>query len=194
MGQWPSNYKSPGTFSGFGGKVISNNIQEGGFGVTDAIMISGHKTVATVADLYSIPTQILSSNKSNENTSTGWSDDSLGQIWYVQDEKNYYRLINYNNHGSSSGWEKIKILTQKEYEDINKETSSNISNLNQKITSIETNLNNLNTQNIFGLEIWMHSIILIRHKKQTIRHLLLQINIESGIEKFHFLFFYIEHK
>lgn len=146
MGNWPSNYKSPNSFSGFGGKVISNNFSEGGFGVTDAIMISGHRTVKALEDLYAIPTQILSSNKSNENTAPGWEKDSLGQIWYVQDEKNYYRLINYNNHGSSSGWEKIKILTQKEYEDINKETSSDISNLNQKITSIETNLNNLNTQ------------------------------------------------
>ena len=72
MGNWPSNYKSPNSFSGFGGKVISNNIQEGGFGVIDAIMISGHRTVKALEDLYAIPTQILSSNKSNENTATGW--------------------------------------------------------------------------------------------------------------------------
>lgn len=141
MGNWPSNYKSPNSFSGFGGKVISNNIQEGGFGVTDAIMISGHRTVKALEDLYAIPTQILSSNKSNENTATGWEKDSLGQIWYVQDDNKYYRLINYSKHGVAEGWEEMNFQSKTEFND---SVTTQVNNLRKEFTERNSYIDTFN--------------------------------------------------
>ena len=141
MGNWPSNYKSPNSFSGFGGKVISNNIQEGGFGVIDAIMISGHRTVKALEDLYAIPTQILSSNKSNENTATGWEKDSLGQIWYVQDDNKYYRLINYSKHGVAEGWEEMNFQSKTEFND---SVTIQVNNLRKEFTERNSYIDTFN--------------------------------------------------
>ena len=157
MGNWPSNYKIPGSFSAFGGKVITNNWNEGGFGVTDAILVSGHRTVKALEDLYSIPTQILSSNKSNKNTSTtGWEKDAVGQIWYVQDvnkDKNgiykggYYRLVDLSKKSTAQGWEEMKILTNSEY--VTLSTSSGgaasteiVKNLQSKVDELNGDLSN----------------------------------------------------
>lgn len=107
MGTWPSDYIATTSTSGFGGKVVSNNWSEGGFGVTDSVMISGHRTVATKADLCAIPEEILSSKKSNAKTSNG--SDALGQLWYVEDEKAYYQLISWTDHKYESGWSKTNI-------------------------------------------------------------------------------------
>lgn len=111
MGTWPSDYIATTSTSGFGGKVVSNNWNEGGFGVTDSVMISGHRTVATKADLYAIPEEILSSKKSNAKTSNG--SDALGQLWYVEDEKSYYQLIIWADHKSENGWSKTNIKANK---------------------------------------------------------------------------------
>lgn len=107
MGNWPSDYIATDSTSGFGGKVVSNNWNEGGFGVTDSVMISGHRTVATKEDLYVIPTQILSSKMSNAKTSDG--TDALGQLWYVEDEQCFYQLIKWDKHDDESGWSKSNI-------------------------------------------------------------------------------------
>lgn len=110
MGNWPSDYVATGITSGFGGKVVSNNWNEGGFGVTDSVMISGHRTVATKADLYSIPSQILSSKASNKATNNNGTD-ALGQLWYVEDEKSFYQLIDWGKRTDTSGigWSKTNI-------------------------------------------------------------------------------------
>lgn len=108
MGNWPSDYIATDSTSGFGGKVVSNNWNEGGFGVTDSVMISGHRTVATKEDLYAIPTQILSSKASNKATDNNGTD-ALGQLWYVEDEKCFYQLINWSTHDNENGWSKSNI-------------------------------------------------------------------------------------
>lgn len=110
MGNWPSNYTPTSIISGFGGKVVSNNWNEGGFGVTDMVMISGHRTVATKADLYTIPSQILSSNQSNKKPNNDGSD-ALGQLWYVQDEAKTYQLVSWANRGNANGWKRSNIAS-----------------------------------------------------------------------------------
>lgn len=107
MGTWPSDYIATTRTSGFGGKVVSNNWSKGGFGVTDAVMISGHRTVATKEDLYVIPQEILSSKKSNAGTSNG--SDALGQLWYVEDENCFYQLIKWGTDSDGNVWAKANI-------------------------------------------------------------------------------------
>lgn len=102
MGNWPSNYTAPVAKSGFGGKVISNNWSEGGFGVTDAVMISGHRTVKTKEDLFAIPSQILSTNISNGGTDYS---DAIGQIWWVQDLGLEFKLVSWNDRKNDNGWQ-----------------------------------------------------------------------------------------
>lgn len=108
MGNWPSDYVATTITSGFGGKVVSNNWNEGGFGVTDSVMISGHRTVATKEDLNSIPTQILSSKASNKAPNNDGTD-ALGQLWYVEDEKCFYQLIQWNLDKRKMVWAKANI-------------------------------------------------------------------------------------
>lgn len=116
MGNWPSDYVATSITSGFGGKVVSNNWNEGGFGVTDSVMISGHRTVATAEDLSYIPTQILSSKASNGATNNNGSD-ALGQLWYVEDEKCFYQLISWENHDKLNGWAKSNIKSANKVND-----------------------------------------------------------------------------
>ena len=148
MGNWPSNYKSPSGFSGFGGKVISNNWNEGGFGITDAVMISGHRTVKALEDLYVIPTQILSSNKSNKNTAVGWEKDAVGQLWYVQDANEgkggYYRLLDLSKKSTAQGWEEVKIQSADE---LNSSINEPLKKLKTYVESSYSYLNEFN-QNV----------------------------------------------
>ncbi len=115
-GNWPSsNYVSTDAVSGFGAKVVSNNFKQNGFGVTDAIMISGHRTVATLDDLYTIPRAILSSTYSNSATEALKSNvdgaDAIGEQWYVQSEKAWYQLKDWSKFNSKDGWEKCIDIT-----------------------------------------------------------------------------------
>ena len=71
------------------------------YGIVKAIEVAGHKTVATVADLYALADPILSDSKSNTN------NDAIGQEWYVRDQACFYRLINWANRKQASGWQKI---------------------------------------------------------------------------------------
>lgn len=84
-------------------KVVSAN--PASWGIVDANQISGFRTVATQADLYSIAACILSSSY-GDGTTTG--ADAVGQIWHVQEgndgEGKDFRLINWSNRGSAKGW------------------------------------------------------------------------------------------
>lgn len=84
-------------------KVVSAN--PASWGIVDANQISGFRTVATQADLYSIAACILSSSY-GDGTTTG--ADAVGQIWHVQEgnggEGKDFRLINWSKRGSAEGW------------------------------------------------------------------------------------------
>ena len=84
-------------------KVVSAN--PASWGIVDANQISGFRTVATQADLYSIAACILSSAY-GDGTTTG--ADAVGQIWHVQEgnggEGKDFRLINWSKRGSAEGW------------------------------------------------------------------------------------------
>lgn len=136
-GTWPSNYTKPSGNSTFGAKVLSANIAQGGFGVIDSIMISGHKTVKAKEDLYAIPTQILSSNNSNIKDTTG--SDAINQLWYVQDDKKYYRLKDYSKHDSADGWEEsILSLSMGDYTTDKGGSSAEISGISNRVNDLET--------------------------------------------------------
>lgn len=84
-------------------KVVSAN--PASWGIVDANQISGFRTVATQADLYSIAACILSSSY-GDDTTTG--ADAVGQIWHVQEGNDGngkdFRLINWSKRGSAEGW------------------------------------------------------------------------------------------
>ena len=78
------------------GRLESANTKE--FGIVSAVEIAGHRTVKTIDDLYTISDAILSESKNNTN------NDAIGQEWFVISENEYYRLINWENRKSSTGW------------------------------------------------------------------------------------------
>lgn len=80
-------------------KVVSAN--PASWGIVDANQISGFRTVATQADLYSIAACILSSSY-GDGTTTG--ADAVGQIWHVQDTNKDFRLTSWANRGKAAGW------------------------------------------------------------------------------------------
>lgn len=80
-------------------KVVSAN--PASWGIVDANQISGFRTVATQADLYSIAACILSSAY-GDGTTTG--ADAVGQIWHVQDTNKDFRLTSWANRGKAAGW------------------------------------------------------------------------------------------
>lgn len=80
-------------------KVVSAN--PASWGIVDANQISGFRTVATQADLYSIAACILSSVY-GDGTTTG--ADAVGQIWHVQDTNKDFRLTSWANRGKAAGW------------------------------------------------------------------------------------------
>lgn len=80
-------------------KVVSAN--PASWGIVDANQISGFRTVATQADLYSIAACILSSSY-GDGTTTG--ADAIGQIWHVQDTNKDFRLTSWASRGTSAGW------------------------------------------------------------------------------------------
>jgi hypothetical protein len=78
-------------------KLASNNPQS--FGIVDATEISGHRSVATLSDLYSISDPVLSVLKDGS--------DAIGQEWFVVSEDCKYRLDNWANRKSVAGWTKL---------------------------------------------------------------------------------------
>lgn len=81
------------------------------WGIVDAIEVSGHRSVATVSDLYSLAGCILSSSYAGEAAagSTPTGADAIGQIWYVQDTQKYYRLKTWSSTLSANNWEEVYI-------------------------------------------------------------------------------------
>ena len=84
-------------------KVVSAN--PASWGIVDANQISGFRTVATKANLYSIAACILSSSY-GDGTTTG--ADAIGQVWHVQDVNKDFKLINWANRGKEAGWEDVQ--------------------------------------------------------------------------------------
>ena len=80
-------------------KVVSAN--PASWGIVDANQISGFRTVATQADLYSIAACILSSSYGDGTTN---GNDAVGQIWHVQDTNKDFRLTSWANRGKAAGW------------------------------------------------------------------------------------------
>ena len=93
-------------------RLESNN--PSAYGIVKAIEVSGYKTVNTKQDLLSIADAILSDN----------STSAIGQQWYVQSEKCFYQLIDWDNRKTESGWKKILTDTS----------------LNESITSVQNSL------------------------------------------------------
>ena len=79
--------------------LVSNN--PSAYGVVRAIEVAGHKTVSNLDALYAIADCILSDSKTNADS------DAVGQTWYVVSEGCDYRLVDWNNRKSVSGWEKV---------------------------------------------------------------------------------------
>lgn len=118
-------------------KVVSAN--PASWGIVDANQISGFRTVATQADLYSIAACILSSSY-GDGTTTG--ADAVGQIWHVQEDNSDYRLINWAGRGKAEGWEKVptanEILTV-----VSDEITPILEELKEKDETFENNLNSV---------------------------------------------------
>lgn len=84
-------------------RLESNN--PAAYGIVKATEISGHRTVQSVDDLYSLADAILSDSGNNTN------NDAIGQKWYVINETKEYKLIDWNNRKSSAGWEQVSLKT-----------------------------------------------------------------------------------
>lgn len=69
------------------------------YGIVDSLEVSGHNRVATLSDLYTLPTYVLSTSGNNTN------NDAIGKIIYVTSEDKYYKLTSWSNRTSSDGWE-----------------------------------------------------------------------------------------
>ena len=93
-------------------RLESNN--PSAYGIVKAVEVSGYKTVNTKQDLLSIADAILSDN----------STSAIGQQWYVQSEKCFYQLIDWDNRKTESGWKKVLTDTS----------------LNESITSVQNSL------------------------------------------------------
>lgn len=84
-------------------RLESNN--PAAYGIVKATEISGHRTVQSVDDLYSLADAILSDSGNNTN------NDAIGQKWYVISETKEYKLIDWNNRKSSAGWKQVSLKT-----------------------------------------------------------------------------------
>lgn len=136
-------------------KVVSAN--PASWGIVDANQISGFRTVATQANLYSIAACILSSAY-GDGTTTG--ADAVGQIWHVQDTNKDFRLTSWANRGKAAGWEEVlyadSVYSKSEIDGkintINTSISSKADNatvigLSTKVNDIESTVST-HTQNI----------------------------------------------
>jgi len=83
-------------------KVVSANPSS--WGIVDAKEISGFRRVSKLTDLYSIAECILSSAYGDGTTN---GEDAVGQIWYVAETKADYKLTNWANRKSASGWTRL---------------------------------------------------------------------------------------
>lgn len=80
-------------------RLESNN--PAAYGIVKALEVAGHKTVATLDELYALADVILSDSGTNEN------NDAIGQRWYVISEARYYQLTEWNSRTTASGWTEV---------------------------------------------------------------------------------------
>jgi hypothetical protein len=104
---WINNFVT-GTQSKAGTMVTPNPES---YGVIFADDISGHRRVQSKSDLYKIPTAILSKPHISGHV------DAIGQEWYVADEDCKYKLINWSNRKSESGWKKVESFNTTDLDD-----------------------------------------------------------------------------
>lgn len=77
--------------------LAPSNVSATGFAITDARYIGGHRSVASLTELYALHDWQL---RHPEETDTALA---LGQQWYVKGI-GFYRLTNWANRKTSSGW------------------------------------------------------------------------------------------
>lgn len=77
--------------------LAPSNVSATGFAITDARYIGGHRSVASLTELYALHDWQL---RHPEETDT---ELALGQQWYVKGV-GFYRLTNWANRKTSSGW------------------------------------------------------------------------------------------
>ena len=113
-------------------QLQSANLNE--FGIVYAEEIQGHKTVATLNALYAITDPILS--KSVVNT----GNDAIGQEWYVISEGCYYRLDNWANRHTASGWTKLQVIDT-EFNSLSAHGADKIKNFTTSPSTVTLNYN-----------------------------------------------------
>lgn len=82
-------------------KLASNNPKA--FGLVDASQVSGHRSVKTINDLYSIPDVILSQSGNNTN------GDAIGQLIWVTDIQSFFQLSNWAERLNDKGWKSYSM-------------------------------------------------------------------------------------
>lgn len=80
--------------------LAPSNVSATGFAITDARYIGGHRSVASLTELYALHDWQL---RHPEETDT---ELALGQQWYVKGV-GFYRLTNWAKRKSSLGWTKV---------------------------------------------------------------------------------------
>ena len=75
--------------------------------LTNMNWIAGHHTVDSLNNLYQIPDFILSQECYADKIGNG--ADAIGQLWYVENEKCIYMLINWDNRRKATGWSKTNL-------------------------------------------------------------------------------------
>ena len=113
-------------------QLQSANLNE--FGIVYAEEIQGHKTVATLNALYAITDPILS--KSVVNT----DNDAIGQEWFVTSEGCYYRLDNWANRHTASGWTKLQVIDT-EFNSLSAHGADKIKNFTTSPSTVTLNYN-----------------------------------------------------
>ena len=113
-------------------QLQSANLNE--FGIVYADEIQGHKTVATLNALYAITDPILSKSVVNTN------NDAIGQEWFVVSEGCYYRLDNWANRHTASGWTKIQVVDT-EFNSLSTHGADKIKNFTTSPSTVTLNYN-----------------------------------------------------
>ena len=104
------------------------------FGIVYAEEIQGHKTVATLNALYAITDPILSKSVVNTN------NDAIGQEWFVTSEGCYYRLDNWANRHTASGWTKLQVIDT-EFNSLSAHGADKIKNFTTSPSTVTLNYN-----------------------------------------------------
>ena len=113
-------------------QLQSANLNE--FGIVYADEVQGHKTVATLNALYAITDPILSKSVVNTN------NDAIGQEWFVVSEGCYYRLDNWANRHTASGWTKIQVVDT-EFNSLSTHGADKIKNFTTSPSTVTLNYN-----------------------------------------------------